>query len=175
MKEKLVIDFGNNKLVTLSFQQFDADVDLDNLTRIDYENIVAEIVTISALLNKIANLKAEVDNRFALEKFDLDIYEAGLKKMFRSKSTTDGKKIVQDEVDGLILMDEGFQNRKKKLIRYQKDCDYLNSAYWSIKDKSDKLNNIKNNLTPKEFTSEILEGTVNGIMIKLHKKMGRDV
>jgi len=175
MREKLIIDLGNSKLVTLSYEEFDTDIDLSDITRIDYENIVAEIVTVSALMNKVANLKAEVDSRFTLEKLDVEIYEAGLKKMFRSQAVTDGKKLVQDELDGLILMDIGYQNRKKKLIRYQKDCDYLNSMYWSVKDKSDKLNNIKNNLTPKEFTSEILEGTVNGIMIKLHNKMGRDV
>ena len=173
--EKIIIDVGEGKIVTLHFSAFDSDVDLDNITKIDFENIVAEIVTISALLNKVALLKADVDNRFSLEKLELDIYEAGLKKMFRAKLVSDGKKFTIDEVDGLVLMDEGWQNRKKKLIRYQKDCDYLNSIYWSVKDKSDKLGNIKNNLTPKEFVSEIIEGTVNTIMIKLHKKMSKDV
>ena len=73
-KETIVIDLGNSKLVRLTYQPFDTDIDMDQITQIDYSNIVGELLTVSALLNKVGLLKADVNNRFSEEKVDLDIY-----------------------------------------------------------------------------------------------------
>lgn len=175
MKQESVKIHLSDKIIELRYTPFDSDVDVDLLTRIDYENITGEVVTVSSLLNRVGMLKAEIDNRFSEEKLALDIYEAGLRKMFRSNATADGKKITIQEVDDMILEDKGWQDRKRKLIRFQKDCSYIDSVYWSVKDKSNKIDAIKGNLTPKEFENEILEGVVNGIMIKKHKKIAKDV
>jgi hypothetical protein len=163
-------------MVKLVFEEFDGDLNTDTLCQIDYSNIYGEIVTLPALLNRVSVLKAEVENRFATEKVELDIYEAQLRKQFRSKSTTDGKKPTVQEVEDELTMDLGWQNKKKKLIRYQKDVDYVMAFFFALRSKDEKLNNIKSNVTPLDFEKEIVSGIINTIMIKVFdKKMARKI
>jgi len=156
----------NDKTIILKLQEFDAEVDLDDLTKIHYENIYGEIVTVSTLLNKVGQLKAEVDNQYAEKKLDLDIYEANLRKTFKSTKIANGEKFNLQDIEDLVLTDVGFKNHKLALIRKQKEVDSIDSAYWAVKSKDNKLSNLKNNITPKEFESEIVEGVINTIMVR---------
>jgi hypothetical protein len=174
MEQQTITIHFEDKFINLKFTELDTDSDLDDLTKIHYENIIGEIVTISTILNKIGLMKAEVDNRFAESKLDFEIFKSNLRKMIRSRKIADGQKpgkdFSKDDVEDEIICDPVYKDRCLKLLRKEKDCNILNSIYWSVKSKDDKLNNLKNNLTPKEFEDNILEGTINQIMIKIHKK-----
>ena len=45
----------------------------------------------------------------------------------------------------------------------------LDSLYWACQDKSRKLNGLVNGTTPQEFVEGMIEGKVNGILIKKKK------
>lgn len=176
MEQESIKMHYEDKIIILKYTNFDLDIDLDQITKIDYSNLYGEIVTVSALLNRIGILKAEVDNNYAREKIGMDIYEANLRKTIRSQYVANQKKITIQELDDEILTDVGWKNNKLKLSRLQKDCDMIASIYWSIKSKDDKLTklNLKANITPQEFENEIIEGTINTIMIKkVDKVLGK--
>jgi hypothetical protein len=59
---------------------------------------------------------------------------------------------------------------KRKYIDAQKVRDYLNSAFWSAKDKSAKLDKLSLTIQDGELPDEVLERRVNGIKVKKVKK-----
>ena len=63
-KDAIVLHLGENPVVLLS-EPFNSDIDVDALTRIDYTNLIGEMVTISALMNKVGNLRAEAEKIMA--------------------------------------------------------------------------------------------------------------
>ena len=74
-----------------------------------------------------------------------------------------------DEVDGRIHMDETYQTKYRILLRKERDYEYVDALYWAAKSKDKKLDALSKNLTPEDMEKEVVEGTVNSIMIKLVK------
>lgn len=166
---EITVNF-QKQIIILRFLDFDTDIDVDELTKIDYSNLFGEMVTSATLVNRVGILRAEFQNRLSEEKVNLDIYEANLRKTFRSNKTIDGKKATVQEADDAILSDPIWQGRKKKLINIERDFNYIDALYWAVQSKDKKLSAITKQVTPTEFEQGIIEGVVNGIMVKKKKK-----
>jgi hypothetical protein len=175
---KVTVPIGD-KLVVLRFDEFNNEIDVDNLTSIDYSNIFGEAVTVSALLNRIGILKAEAEHNLSSKKLDADIYSAGLARQYRREANINsGKftlidngrpvsiKLTEDSLKEAILLDLAFQNKHKAVINAQRDLAFMDSLYWSIQSKDKKLSVMLKSITPEEFYDELIEGTVNEIIIK---------
>lgn len=186
MNKPITIDLGD-KIVSLKFNDNDFDYDVDDLLKIDYSNVLGELLTIPVFLNKIGILKAQQESITSKAKMNLDIGDADLKKKHREKLTervlvgkTEGKQIekvvkpVQDEIDVAVKLDPEYRRLRAEYIKEQKNLEYINSFYWACKDKSDKLNKLAEKITPEEFNREIMETTVNKVKIKFHKKLYPD-
>ena len=76
-KEKVTINL-KEKVIVLNYEEFDPDVDVDDLTKVHYENLFGDMVTVSTLLNKVGILKADFENKLSEEKLEFDIYVANL-------------------------------------------------------------------------------------------------
>ncbi|NCB03017.1 MAG: hypothetical protein EOM67_12745, partial [Spirochaetia bacterium] len=63
MAELIKIPIGD-KIIVLKQEEFDTDINMDDITQIQYDNLYGEIVTVSALMNRIGILKAMVDNEY---------------------------------------------------------------------------------------------------------------
>lgn len=176
--DKVILNLGEN-LVVLKFQDFVGDIDVDELTSIDYSNLYGEIVTASALLNKIGLLKAEAESIYQKTKLDADIYEANLCKRYRREaninagkfSLMDGSdpisvKLTEKSLEEAVLLDPVIQNKKKAVIEAQKNLGFCDALYWAISSKDRKLNVLMKPTTPKEFFDEIVNGKINGIVIQ---------
>ena len=57
-----------------------------------------------------------------------------------------------------------------EVIRLQKQRDIINSLYWAVKSKDDKLNRLTDKIRPEEFEKEIVESEINGIIIRIQNK-----
>lgn len=174
--EKVTIQQGD-RTITLVFREFDDEINIDELTAIDYSNLYNELLTIPTLMNRVGILKADADNRYAQEKLSLAIYEATQEERYRKELVTrSGDKVKPATVSQLanaVTLDQGVQLRRKKLIRLAKEAAYMDSLYWAVKSKEQKLNKIgeKMPLTPEDFEREITEGVWNGILIKSKKSL----
>jgi len=179
--EIVKINFGE-KIISLKFEEFDSEIDVDELCKIDYSNLYAEFVTIAALMNKVGIWKAQTENDHAEAKLSRDIYcaerAASLRRTLKTevvdyKGNPKTKSATKDEIDDAVLLDTVVQNHYKKVIRLQKEANYMDSLYWAIKSKEMKLNRLIEgmNITPEDFEKELVEGKWNGIMIKMHKKL----
>jgi hypothetical protein len=112
-------------------------------------------------------------------KLDFEIFKAQMAEKKRSEltfDTTDAKgniktnKPTLDEVEYAIIRSPEYKVKKKNIFRLQKEHDYVNSLYWAMKDKCDKVQKLTDKLRPEDFEKEIVEGEINGIMIRVKNK-----
>ena len=81
-----------NRTIILHSSGLDGNVDVDDLLYIDYSNLFAESITVSVLINKIGQLKAEANAIYEHKKLDFDIFEAKLAKNFRMQAKSNEEK-----------------------------------------------------------------------------------
>jgi hypothetical protein len=168
--------------IQLNFEQFADAIDIDELVRIDYSNLYAELLTISVLMNKVGILKAEAENSEGFARLDRDIEIARKGEHYRKSLVKIGEYAngkdktmypTKDEVDNAVTLDPEVQALRRKRLRKAKESAYLDSLYWAVKSKEKKLDRIgeKMNLAPEEFEKNIQEGAWNSILIKASKKL----
>ncbi len=180
-QDELFIDL-KSKTIRLMFEDFENEIDVDSLTTIHYENLYGEAITISALLNKVGLMKAELEELYEDGKITLSIFEAKLRNNLRREAANNAGKVQPDKakdvwikltekaIDDLVILDGGWQVKKKNVSKRKKDLGFMDALYWAVQSKDKKLNNMLPQLTPQEFAKEIVEGKINGIVIKKYEK-----
>ena len=83
MIEKKIMIAGSCYI--LKFDEFDEDVDIDALLRIDYSNLLGEMITFPTVVAKFGNMLAEAESQVNEKKLDLDVCEAKLKEHYRNE------------------------------------------------------------------------------------------
>lgn len=166
--ELLQIPF-NDQIINIGLGKMDEDIDIEQCTFIDYNNLFAEIVTNSTVLNRIGLLKAEADNIYDEYKFEVDIYAAQLAERFRKEI----EKPTVDKIENCVTLDPVYQNMKKKLFRLKKEAAYMESSYKAINSKDFKLPKLLDYLAlvPIEHEIEISEKKWNGIPLSMREKL----
>jgi hypothetical protein len=165
--------------ITLYHDNMDSSINVDDLTKIDVGNIYGDAVTISAAVNRIGLIKAEVEALVGETKLEYKIYEGQFKAKLRKQAANNGGfytirignedvkiKATEKALETSFETDEGWIEKKKAFITAEKNFNSLSSLYWACQDKSRKLNTLVNGVTPSEFVSEMIEGKINGILIQ---------
>lgn len=159
--EKIAIEINNN-VYTLQPKPFENNIDIAEYLTIDHSNIFGELVTMPLVLNQIANLRAEIDSLVTHQKNGLEILYANLAKDFKASR----QKTTVADVEQHIALNEQYQEEKIILINYQKQHAYLDSFYWSAQAKISALNKISDKISPDDFSTEVLEKSINNVIIK---------
>ena len=176
MREQVIIPF-KNKVVKLLFNEFDEEVDIDQLTFIDYSNIHAEFLTISSLYNRVGLWRAEAESALSEAKLQINIKSAEKAEYYRVKlKEVTGDKVKWPtiaQVDNAVSLDQEIIELQKREIRLQRDLGYIDSLFWAVKSKEKKIDKLIEGakLTPDDFEREIVEGKWNGIMIRCQEKL----
>ena len=171
MAEKGIHIFQFDKqIVTLKYEGFEDEIDVDEICKIDYSNIYGEVVTCTALMNRIGIIRAEAESILKEKELLAKIEEARIKKDERRKAVSDSRKITEGGLEEMVMLDEGLQIMKKNVIKAQKDFSFIESLYWALSSKDKKLNNLIKEVTPEEFEDRLIEGKVNGFIIKKFDK-----
>lgn len=168
-QEPLIIEL-RDKMVVLKVLPFDTDINVDEILRIDHSNYLGEILTFPVLLNRVANLKAEMQNLVSEAKNDTEIFEAQLSEEYRKKISATGKATI-NEVDNAVKIDPRYKIKKNDYFAKVRNLDYLDSLYWACQSKMNLLNKISEKIRPDEFEKELLEDVVNGVWIKASRKV----
>ena len=72
--------------ITLFHENLDGSINVDDLTKIDVGNIYGDAVTISAAVNRIGLIKAEVEALMGETKLSYKIYEGTFKAKLRKQA-----------------------------------------------------------------------------------------
>ena len=168
---KKVIQIGENTY-QLRFAEFDEEMDIDALLRIDYTNLIGEMVTFPVIVNRFGNMLAEAESKVAEVKLNIDILEAKLKERLRIElsEANGGKNPTVDALNNSILLDKAYQVMRKKYVETQKQRDYINSIFWSCKDKSDKISILvkSSDIT---MNTDLSEAKINNVLVKKRENL----
>ena len=169
--EKRIIQIGGNTY-KLIFDNFDEDVDIDSLLKIDYSNLIGELVTFPVILNRFGILLAEDESQVAETKLNMDVYEAKTKERLRIElaEQNNGKAPTVEALNNAVVSNKAYQAMKRKYIEVVKTRDYINSIFWAVKDKSEKLNKLSLSIQPGDLSDSVIEGRVNNVLVKKTKK-----
>jgi hypothetical protein len=158
-------------MVVLKILPFDTDIEVDEILKIDYYNIMGEILTFNVLFNRIANLKAEQENIVAVSKVDIEAFEAQSIMSTEKRLLKEGEKATEGQIEAAIKNDSRFIAKKKAPFGQCKNA----LAIWIHCIGLHKINpvclrSLSDKLKPEEFMGELLTDTINGVMIKATKK-----
>ena len=175
---KYTIHIGNEPII-LEHENLDRTINVDDLCKIDTGNIYGEAVTISPAANRIGLLRSEVEGLMAESKLELRVFEGNFKAKLRKQAANDSGfytqrignedvriKATEKALETSFETDKEWIKIKKKMITAEKNFNALSSLYWAVQDKSRKLNNLIGGTTPEEFINGMVEGKINGILIK---------
>nr|DAP15257.1 MAG TPA: hypothetical protein [Caudoviricetes sp.] len=170
--EKRIIQIGGNTY-KLIFDNFNEGVDIDSLLKIDYSNLIGEIVTFPVILNRFGILLAEAESQVAETKLNMDVYEAKTKEKLRIElaEQNNGKAPTVEALNNAVVSNKAYQAMKRKYIEVVKTRDYINSIFWAVKDKSEKLNKLSLSIQPGDLSDSVIEGRVNNVLVKKTKKV----
>lgn len=168
-EEDLIFNIGD-RVIRFRISGID-DLDVDKILRIDYENLVAEILTFPVMVNKLGILCADMDNLYQQEKLDLSIYEAKAREKIRTKlgGEKDGKRVTLDEIDTQMTLDKVWKSKKLRMFRIYKEKEYVYSVWQSAKDKSSKLDKMSLTIKSGDINDKIIQGQLNNIGFKIRK------
>ena len=164
--QKLVFSVGD-KLIKFNIQEFEKTVDIDRLLKIDYGNLIAELVTFPVILNKIGILNADVENNLRLAKMNFKIREAKIQKQVRSDFLAKGKKPTVAEVEETLLANKVWQKYQMEYFEAEKQKDYIMSIYIASKDKSEKLNKLSLTLRVGDIDEQLIQKQLNNVYYKI--------
>ena len=170
--EKRIIQIGGNTY-KLIFDNFDEDADINSLLKIDCSNLIGELVTFPVILNRFGILLAEAESQVAETKLNMDVYEAKTKERLRIElaEQNNGKAPTVEALNNAVVSNKAYQAMKRKYIEVVKTRDYINSIFWAVKDKSEKLNKLSLSIQPGDLSDSVIEGRVNNVLVKKTKKV----
>ncbi len=159
-----VFRYGD-KIIKVKNVEIDDEIDQDKLTRIDLNNLIAEIITVSTLVNRWGNILAETESEEGKEKNKFETLCALEKDKIRNEVfEKTGKKPTIGEVDDALLLRPVYKIAFHKQNEAKKVTSIVKSIYWAVKDKSDKLNKLS--LTIQREDLESIQNTIcNGVKI----------
>lgn len=175
-----IIENLDGKPLILKMADFDSEFDVDDMTRIHYENVYGDAVTVSALLNKVGILKSHAESIFNLKTLESKIYESELRKQFRREAADNAGRIkigeesfkfTEKTLDDAVILDKVWQIKQKNVFLAQANLGKIDSFYWSVQSKDKKLNNLIVGVTEEQLWNELVESKINGILIKKGKSI----
>lgn len=168
---KKIINISKNTYV-VNFDEFNDDIELEDLLKIDYSNILGEMLTFPIVVAKLGNMLADAESKVNEKKLNLDVQEAKLKEEYRIKlaSANGGKNPTIDALNTAVLIDKRYEAYNKLLIEAKKIRDYMLTIYLAAKDKSEKINRVFYQINPQDIPDGVIEGRVNSTIVKKYDK-----
>ncbi len=149
--------------------------DLEEITAIQYHNLYGEAVTISAILNKVGIWKAECEKLHEVAKLNHDILDSNIRREIREKAANNGGKLLskggetkltEKYLDELVVVEKDWITSKENVIETKSNFEKISSVFWAVNSKDKKLNNLVKSVDEVELLNSLVEGKVNGILIK---------
>lgn len=158
----------DNKIIKLQFGEI-PDMDTDDLLRIDYGNLGGEMLTISTALHKIGVLVAKFEHFVKLKKLDLKAIEADKFAKIKNQMIAEGtKRPTKDDVEAKVTLLKNVSIIRKAIINAERDLKIMESLYWALKSKDEKIKNLTKTFREKDILEQTKSRTINLIKIEVN-------
>lgn len=178
MEKKITVDTGDFERIPVNFNgktyiirvgKLTEEIDIDELLKIHYDNIIGELITFPLVINKIGLLKNDIQEELKNAEFDLKVFYAQKYEEVQKSFIGSEKKATDKAIESTIYRDSNYIAKQKLVFKYEKLFNYFDTIFWQMKNKSDKLDTLSTKIVPSEFENEILAGSINGVLIKIAK------
>lgn len=165
--------FDISKTIEMQLGELDTSIDVEELLTIHYHNVVGEMLTMPVLVNKVGILRAQMRHTYAEKKLELDVYLAAQRERIRKDLVAKQEKATTfyKSLDIQLDNDAGVRTLKKNLINAERDMEIMDSFYWAVKSKDDKVNRLGSNLSPDSLSKGLVEERINMMQLKIHSKL----
>ena len=169
--EKIKVNFGD-KVIQFQFENFEKEIDTDSLMKIDYSNLVAELITFPVVVNKLGLLAADLDAEYRLAKLNMKITESKLRRIAREELTepdSNGKisKPTVQEIEDAMQVKKLYRLKNEEMNNAEKNRDYIYALYEAAKDKSRKLDKLSLTLQSGDVDEALVQKQMNKIYYKV--------
>jgi len=138
---------------------------------------------VPAVLNRIGVMRAEAESEYQKRKLILQVTEADARKGLRYEASKNGNKFLSEvsgemvpikmtekSLEEAVVSDKDIILLREEVIDAEKAFKVLDNLFWAISSKDKKLNNLMKAVTPEDFLGNLVEGRINGIMIKKSRR-----
>jgi hypothetical protein len=170
----ITINTRSGGQIVFKLKEFDNEVEVEDLLKIDYSCIFAEISTFPVLLNRMGILLADCEQALRLSEINLKVFEKKSRNRFRVGFEESGKKWVKDMIDDEVEKDPTYIAKLTKHYTVQKERDYVNSVFWAMKNKSELLVKLSLTIKQGDMESFLIENefrNFNGVDILFRKPL----
>ena len=169
--EKIKVNFGD-KVIQFQFENFEKEIDTDSLMKIDYSNLVAELITFPVVVNKLGLLAADLDAEYRLAKLNMKITESKLRRIAReelAEPDSNGKisKPTVQEIEDAMQVKKLYRLKNEEMNNAEKNRDYIYALYEAAKDKSRKLDKLSLTLQSGDIDEALVQKQMNKIYYKV--------
>lgn len=165
--EKISWDLDDGRVVQISYT-LSTDFDIDEIIKIDVNNLMGEYLTAPVLFNTLANLRTMTMERVGQKSLQLKLAR---RQAFLDIINSSSKKPANATIDAMVESSDIFIEASTELIEAEKNNSMMDNLYWAMKEKCQKLDNLFHKINPEEFSKDIMEGQVNNILIKIKKSL----
>jgi len=168
------VNWGDS-VINIHLGKLDLDMDVDELTKIHYHNLVGEMLTVSVLLNRVGVIRADCEDAAKRAKAHYDYKIADSREAIAqslveytedSKGQRKASKPTVAAIDAAISKDPALYSLKKIQLSKERDFAHMDNLYWSIKSKDGKINAMYHSLKPEDHEQYLVEEVINGMLIK---------
>ena len=170
------VHLRDGRTMKLRVRDLSEEVDVDKCLMIDVNNIYAELATSPVLLNKFGVLLADANKTLSEKKLDFDIFVSKRKESIRKELVSNGTKPTNEIVENALLSEPIYRLKKMNFVEAEKEVAIVNSVYWSLKDKNEKLNKMALSVQYGDMADGILNArikTINHVSISMLKNVNK--
>lgn len=165
--DKITWDLDDGRVVELTYT-LSTDFNVNEVVRIDINNLLGEYLTAPVLFNTIANLRTLAMEAVGKKSLQLKIVK---REVFLDILRSVKPKPSNPVIDAMVEANDLFIESTIELIQAEKNSSMMDNLYWAMKEKCKKLDNLYHKITPEEFNKEIMESQVNNVMVKFKKAL----
>jgi len=115
------------------------------------------------IMNRLGGLVAEAEDETRRTKMNLETMRAKMAESFRSVKTREGKKPTVQEVDDHLLLHPVCKKKQERYFEAMKTEKYINSIYWSFKEKQENLKKLSLTLQQGDLNSETIQAAMRNM------------
>lgn len=168
----VTLPLKNGKELVFRFKGFDDEVEVEDLLKIDYSCLFYEMTTFPVLLNRMGLLLADCEHSVRMSEMTLKVFEKKLRNKVRIGFEEDGKKWIKDMIDDAVDKDLSYVAKLTRHYDVIKQRDYVNSVFWSMKNKSELLVKLSMTIKQGDIETFLIEDSMrnfNNVDIVLRK------
>lgn len=146
IKQKITVRTSKGN-VRVTMKVFEELLDSGKITKIDYNNILAELIFFPHVLNMVGILKVEAENETADQKVAFYRWKAKQEIDFKSRNA---KASIKDIENNILIHDE-YPVRRKLYDGAKRRQGLMENLYWSATEKLRNLKTISDKIDGKEL------------------------